>query len=257
MAYFKNVKSIEDLKNQFKKLAKTNHPDAGGDAEKMKTINQEFDALFPIWKHRHNTTATEPTTETAESTRKQFYTEYGWAGDKYDINLSLKDIAKNIRLYVKELYPTYKFSITTSYASMCQELHIALMEAPQDIYITDPSELTQEQRYDLARKLRYNNIFNLDCYKDEQLDEAIILAWEKSDNYKITNELATEIIADVYREAQSYNYDDSDSMIDYFSNNFYFFGVKVGKWDKPFKVVEKTARIKKTPETTTLANISA
>ena len=52
--YFKNVKSLEDLKKQFKSLLKANHPDNGGDAETMKEINCEYDALFPIWKNRHN-----------------------------------------------------------------------------------------------------------------------------------------------------------------------------------------------------------
>ncbi len=51
--YFKNVKSIEDLKSQFRKLAIAHHPDRGGDVEVMKMINIEYDALFPIWKDRH------------------------------------------------------------------------------------------------------------------------------------------------------------------------------------------------------------
>ena len=46
--YFKNVKSFEDLKEQFKKLARENHPDAGGKVEVMQEINCEYDALFPI-----------------------------------------------------------------------------------------------------------------------------------------------------------------------------------------------------------------
>ena len=33
--YFKAVKSYEDLKNQYKKLLKVNHPDNGGDVERM------------------------------------------------------------------------------------------------------------------------------------------------------------------------------------------------------------------------------
>lgn len=45
--YFKNVTSLEDLKNQFKALARKNHPDAGGNVETMKEINCEYDALFP------------------------------------------------------------------------------------------------------------------------------------------------------------------------------------------------------------------
>ena len=46
MKYFKNVKTIEELKAQYKELAKKYHPDLGGDAEAMKVINNEYDILF-------------------------------------------------------------------------------------------------------------------------------------------------------------------------------------------------------------------
>ena len=96
--YFKNVTSLEDLKNQFKALARKNHPDAGGNVEIMKEINCEYDALFPIWKDLHN--AAEPqnqTTESADSTRSQFYTECGWEGKNHDWNRSLKEVAQIVR----------------------------------------------------------------------------------------------------------------------------------------------------------------
>ena len=35
----------------------------------------------------------------------------------------------------------------------------------------------------------------------------------------------------------SYNYDDSDGMVDYFNTNFYGY-VHIGKWDKPYEVSE-------------------
>ncbi len=50
--YFKAVKSYEDLKNQYKKLLKANHPDNGGNVETMKEINVEYDALFTVWKNK-------------------------------------------------------------------------------------------------------------------------------------------------------------------------------------------------------------
>ncbi|MFR5556270.1 MAG: hypothetical protein ACLTKE_05090 [Coprococcus sp.] len=37
--YFKNVKSFEELKKQYKELLKKHHPDNGGDVEAMKEIN--------------------------------------------------------------------------------------------------------------------------------------------------------------------------------------------------------------------------
>jgi DnaJ-class molecular chaperone len=130
MKYLKNIQSFEDLKEQFKKLAKANHPDMGGDAEIMKEINCEYDALFPIWKNRYNTNVKtdKQSTETADSTRRNFYTENGWEGSNHNWNRSLKEIAVIVRNYVKEKYPTFKFSVRTSYASMCQELHILVLK---------------------------------------------------------------------------------------------------------------------------------
>lgn len=246
MTYFKNVKSFEDLKNQFRELARKNHPDAGGDAETMKAINQEYDTLFPIWKHRHNATAAEPTTETADSTRTHFYTQNGWAGSKYDSSRSTKEVAALVRAYVKEIYPTYKFSVRYSHASMCSEVHVELVNAPYEIY-KQFEELTQEERFWVWQRAEYNSWVKLfGCLDDEHM--AILKkAYEEHTFLKRYTEVVQSVIDDIDREVNSYRYDDSDGMIDYFSTNFYWFGVKLsGK----FKVVEKTARIKKNPENT-------
>ena len=40
MSYFKKIQSLDDLKEQFKKLAREHHPDAGGDGEIMKQIGR-------------------------------------------------------------------------------------------------------------------------------------------------------------------------------------------------------------------------
>ena len=58
MAYFENIKSLEDLKNQYKALVKINHPDAGGSVEVMQAINAEYDQLFNWLKAAHNMKAT-------------------------------------------------------------------------------------------------------------------------------------------------------------------------------------------------------
>lgn len=56
------------------------HPDRGGDTATMAAINAEYEALFPVLKLAYNRTAETPTTETAESTRSEFYTRNGWKG---------------------------------------------------------------------------------------------------------------------------------------------------------------------------------
>ena len=150
--YFKSIKSYDDLKNQYKKLLKENHPDNGGDLEVMKEINVQYDALFQIWKNKKEAETGEEIKETADSTRNQFYTMFGWEGSNHDWNRSLKEVAKIVRAYVKEKYPTYKFSVRTSYASMCQELHVTLKESPIEIYKTF-EELTSDDFSEIGKRL--------------------------------------------------------------------------------------------------------
>lgn len=158
--YFKSVKSYDDLKNQYKKLLKANHPDNGGDVETMKEINVEYDALFTVWKTKKEVETGEEIKETADSTRSQFYTMFGWEGSNHDWDRSLKEVAKIVRAYVKEKYPTYKFSVRTSYASMCQELHVDLKESPINIYKT-AEELNEEDKRNSGKKPCTTVIFRL------------------------------------------------------------------------------------------------
>ena len=243
--YFKNVKSLEDLKSQFKALAKKNHPDAGGSVETMKEINCEYDALFVVWKARHNAAQPEnQTDETAESTRSKFYTEFGWEGSRHDWNRSLKEVAQIVRAYVKEKYPTYKFSIRTSYASMCQELHVELKESPVSVYKTW-EELTTDDMEEIAKMLFRWSIEDQLNFLNAS-DEAKRKVIEESDNrYKyVLNEVTQSVIADVDAFVKSYNYEDCDGMQDYFHVDFYYFGCLKNN-GADIKIVPKTARIAK------------
>lgn len=74
--YFANVKTLDDLKAEYRRLAMKHHPDVGGDVEIMKEINRQHDALFETLKAAHNAKAkadttgrTYATTETAEEFR--------------------------------------------------------------------------------------------------------------------------------------------------------------------------------------------
>ena len=263
MKYFNNVKSYQELKEKYRALLKANHPDNGGDLAIMQEINQEYDVAFAIWKNKDVITEEEKK-ETAQNTRRKFYTDFGWEGSRYDSDLTLKEIAIIIRKYVKEKYPTCKFSIRTKYASMCQELHIELKEFPSQMYKTSDDLRNeginqhvkifdeQKQKYcewdemkpevhELFRNMYRHGIFTQDTWRDEEL----ILAYEKaleqnSRLYGIKTEYFQSIINDVNNFVKSYNFEDCDGMIDYFNVNFYFFGVKIDKCVQ----VERTARLK-------------
>lgn len=269
MKHFKNIKSFQDLKKQFRELLKANHPDNGGNTETMKEINIEYDALFPIWKDKAakaDTLTEEEKTETASSTRRSFYTANGWEGSRYNSNLSLKEIAKIVRAYVKEKYPTCKFSVRTSYASMCQELHVSIKEFPAKMYKTGEDlknegltehyegiidwgdhkgekyeyDSYKDEIQEIIRKLRNNKIFTADTWTDEELLTAYDEAIKISDFYAIRTEYFDSVVTDVEAFVNSYNYSDCDGMTDYFDVNFWFFGCKTDEC----KQVEKTARIK-------------
>jgi len=276
MKYLKNITSYKDLKEKFKKAVKANHPDNGGTLEAMQEVNNEYEILFRIWKDKAEKAeelTEEEKTETAQSTRKHFYTEWGWEGSRYNPNLSLKEIAKIVRGYVKEKYPTCKFSIRTHYASMCQSLSVDLLEFPERMYRTaeelkeiyytpftytdkDGNEVTSEHisdtLQDLFRRYRVNDIFTKDSWTQEEFLQCYEKTVFEEERYffGVATDYFQAVIDDVNAFIASYNYDDSDSMTDYFDVNFYD-----GKVDaSACRYVPKIARIKnedKTPTTTT------
>ena len=243
MKHFKNIKSYDDLKNQYRGLLKANHPDNGGDLETMKEINVEYDALFRIWKDRQEKETGEKVEETAESTRRQFYTMFGWEGSRYDGSLTLKEISQIVRAYIKEKYPLYKFSVRTSYASMCQELHVTMKESPIEIYKTI-DEFTNEDKSEFFRKAQHNGYWSLSCWNDTEFKaEYNRIVSEHGDFYKVMNEVTKAVVEDVDAFVHSYNYSDCDGMIDYFDVNFYYFGCCQNNGIY-VNIVPKTPRIK-------------
>ena len=74
MKYFTNVTTLEELKKQYKKLAKQYHPDLNGGetVEAMKQINSEYDALFIKVKNFHVNSDGETYEKATEETSEQF-----------------------------------------------------------------------------------------------------------------------------------------------------------------------------------------
>lgn len=243
--YFKSIKSYDDLKNQYKKLLKANHPDNGGDVETMKEINVEYDALFIVWKNKKEVETGEEIKETADSTRTQFYTMFGWEGSNHDWNRSLKEVAQIVRTYVKEKYPTYKFSVRTSYASMCQELHVTLKESPVEIYKTF-EELDNDDFREISKRLfmwDYNDENRINFLNASAEEKKKTIEESNSKYAHILNDVTKAVIEDVDAFVKSYNYEDCDGMIDYFDVDFYYFGCCQDN-GAGIKIVPKTARIK-------------
>lgn len=242
MKYFTNCRTLDELKKEYRRLAMLNHPDRGGDEETMKAINNEYDAVFPAFRLAYNQTAENPTKETAESTRSEFYTQNGWKGSRYDSSRSLKEISEAVRQFVKEQFPTYKFSVRTKYASMCRELIVEMKEAPCKVY-KDFSDLTEQDKHDLISRMEYNHVFNLTTWNDAELEQEFTRIWaEHGDWYRCVSDQIKAAAEAVDDFVNSYNYSDCDGMIDYFDVNFYYFGC-LSDNGRHVKFVPKTARI--------------
>lgn len=209
MKYFKNVNSLESLKTQYKTLAMKHHPDCGGSTEEMQNVNSEFDMLFIVWKYQ-----TIDNKETSNRFKNDFYTSNGWQGSRFNIDMTVKDIAKLVREFCKTVYPNCKFSITVD----SREIRVCLMECNYNPFIEGFNGDTDITIYGKSKKL---------------------------------NEKANTMMQIIQDYVNSYNYDNSDAMTDYFDTNFYtHFGI--GKWGntgyKSIKIVEKMERLAGTTE---------
>lgn len=74
----KRIRSLEDIKLQYRYLAMQHHPDRGGSVEAMQEINAEYDRLFSRYKNIHysfrtSETYEKETEETAEEFRDLIY----------------------------------------------------------------------------------------------------------------------------------------------------------------------------------------
>lgn len=218
MTYLVKIKSFENLKAKYREWALKLHPDMGGTDAEMQVLNNEYDQLFPVWKNRNEV----HTKETADSDRKWFYTQDGWAGKNYKSGRTTKEITEIIRTYLKEVYSDCKWSVRYSSASMCTHISVALMEAPYQVFVDETKTHIDLNEYYMDKETRLVS-------------------------------KAKAMMTDVVELINSYRYDDSDGMIDCFNTNFYF-DVSVGKWDKPFKVVyrEKKKPVNRQCETVTV-----
>lgn len=140
-----------------------------------------------------------------------FYTVNGWAGSNYDSKLSTKEIAAKVRAFAKKNFPCFKFSITSKWSMYTDSLYIEVKEGACIPFIED------------SRSAERGYMSTMNTVK----------GWEKD----LTPEMF-KVLDAVTTYANSFRYDDSDSMQDYFDTNFYL-SIKVGD---EYKVVEPKAK---------------
>ena len=130
-----------------------------------------------------------------------YKSNYKFVGSNYIDGASTKEVAKRVRTELKNQFPNCKFSVTKT----INTISIALMQ-------TDFEIVKQEENYE---DIGFNYVY---------IKENIFLT-----------DKAKELLQTAFSLLESYNFDNSDSMTDYFHQNFYSY-LRIGKWDKPFTV---------------------
>lgn len=123
-----------------------------------------------------------------------FYTANGWAGSNYDSKLSTKEIAAKVRAFAKKNFPEFKFSVRSEWSMYTNSMYIELKAGICIPFIEG------------SRSAERGYMSTMSTVK----------GWE--------NELTPEmfkVLDAVTTYANSFRYDDSDGMQDYFDTNFY------------------------------------
>ena len=140
-----------------------------------------------------------------------FYTANGWAGSNYDSKLSTKEIAAKVRSYAKKNFPEFKFSVRSEWSMYTDSMYIELKSGPCVPFVAG------------SRSAERGYMSTMSTVK----------GWE--------NELTPEmfkVLDAVTTYANSFRYDDSDGMQDYYDTNFY---LKIKVSDE-YKVIEPKAK---------------
>lgn len=206
MKYFKNIPTLSELKKAFRALVIANHPDKGGDTKTMQEINAEFEKLYNSLKDCKETTNTGYETDyqgaTAQEYTQHVYEEYGWTGKNYTGEHDLQKLAKIFRDWLRKVYPSCKFSVVTSRGYRTVQITLS---------VADFNPFT-------GKNMKYYDISRYDVETDPELTGR-----------------AKDMFANIRNYVNTYNYDHSDLMADYYDTNFYI-SLAIGQYENPFKI---------------------
>ncbi len=170
----------------------------------------------------------------------------GWKGKNYDIHMDIKDIAKIIRSQFRKKFPNYKISVKISRFSGGESLtakvwmHLSDL-MPKDQFVKQASETPWNYSHGYWfgypdangrwQNIPAENLYNMSM---EEKIEIFDRYYDYYINHYTNDEYAdinygAEPIPLLYDEPlkyvkgliDSFNYDDSNSMVDYFNVNFY------------------------------------
>jgi len=167
------------------------------------------------------------------------YSGYGWRGVNCNANLSMKDMAKAIKQELKRLYPEATFSVRTDGNAYYSSLSIYLMKSTKNPF---------ESYENAVKSERFNSYIQRYCNESEierereHLKKRLESGYSQINQYSIDsdyelNDYGKKIMTTAKDLSDSFNYDDSDSMTDYFNCGHYLH-LQIGDYDKPFELIK-------------------
>ena len=72
MRFFNDCTTAEELKSEYRRLAKTHHPDNGGNPEVFKEVQKCFSMVWETLKDKHKNKDGEDYTSTSDESAKEF-----------------------------------------------------------------------------------------------------------------------------------------------------------------------------------------
>jgi len=153
------------------------------------------------------------------------------------VNLSTTEISRKIKEQLKRDFKNCVFSVSSKYYSGGSSISIYLMKADFKI-IKEPSEITETAFFNYEQRQRYTReqLIKNQTETHFQLNQFTLREAFNNDNWNngvFLTEQGHKLLSDVVKIADAYNWNNSDSSIDYFDVNFSF-NIDIGKWDKPF-----------------------
>lgn len=151
---------------------------------------------------------------------KQLYTRNGWVGENFDWNLDIKEIAKIARKYIKDNYKDLKTSVRIRRNNYFKALDIEIDSNTIELAKTE-EDLMNEFNQTQSMRIIMNNVNQLSPEEYKKRIEELLNDKIKLKGYRLYSMKTHQTLLDIKKFINTYNYDDSDGMIDYFDTNFY------------------------------------
>lgn len=170
-----------------------------------------------------------------------------WKGTKSGERLSTKEIAKAVTDKMKEAYPGVKIGRNTSYYSGGSSADFSIMSSDKPL-VRDISDFSDSEISRLYNKGYNSNWYKSEAEYKEHLAKELssghfdINQYYIDDDHRLTP-YGKQVIKDLKKVSDAYNYDESDGMTDYFNRGFYS-DISIGKYNKPYETTTSVSKSK-------------